>query len=170
MKHPSLVSLGVVLALVAVAAIAVAAQKPRYGVTVTTDRKADFRAFKSYAWDVAGYPAMDKAVHQQIVDAVDRELKGLGLEKRSSGPSDVVLLYGAQRRTDVDTRADAPSTNLPTYAVGTLVVSMRESGSRKEVFRARVDKPIDLAPDKIKVTIDDVVAEMFAKYPTRTRK
>ena len=36
--------------------------------------------------------------------------------------------------------------------------------------RARVDKPIDLAPDKLKAIIDEVVAEMFAKYPTRTKK
>jgi hypothetical protein len=171
MKHLSIVYLGFVLAIVTVAAVpAVGAQKQRYGVTVTADRKADFSAFKSYAWDAAGYPAMDKAVHQQIVDAVDRELKGLGLEKRASGPADLQLRYGAQRRTDADTHADAAATNLPTYPVGTLVVLLRESGSGREVYRARVDKPIDLAPDKIKATIDDVVAEMFAKYPTRARK
>jgi len=165
MKHLSIVCLGILLAVATAGA-----QKQRYGVTVTTDRKADFSAFKSYAWDTAGYPAMDKAVHQQIVDAVDRELTGLGLEKRTSGPADVVLLYGAQRRTDTDTHADAPATNLPTYAVGTLVVLMREPGTRKEIFRGRVDKPIDLTPDKIKGTIDEVVAEMFAKYPTRKKR
>ena len=165
MKHRLIVCLGVMLAVAAVEA-----QKQKYGVTVTADRKADFSAFKSYSWDAAGYPAMDKAVHQQIVDAVDRELKGLGLEKRTSGPSDLQLRYGAQRRTDTDTHADAPATNLPTYAVGTLVVLLRESGSGKEVYRARVDKPIDLAPDKVKATIDEVVTEMFAKYPGRTKK
>jgi hypothetical protein len=59
---------------------------------------------------------------------------------------------------------------MPEYTVGTLVVVMRESANDKEVFRARVKKPIELTPDKIKVIIDDVVAEMFAQYPTRTRK
>jgi len=165
MKQASIVCLAVVLAVVAAAA-----QKQKYGITVTADRKTDFSAFKSYTWDAAGYPAMDKAVHQQIIDAVDRELKGLGLEKRASGPTDLQLRYGAQRRTDTDTHADAPATNLPTYPVGTLVVLLRETGSGKEVYRARMDKPIDLAPDKIKATIDDVVAEMFAKYPTRAKK
>jgi len=63
------------------------------------------------------------------------------------------------------------TTNLPTYPVGTLVVLLlRESESGEEVYRARIDKPIDLAPDKIKATIDDVVTEMFAKYPTRAKK
>ena len=163
MKQLLIVCLGVLLAVGSVAA-----QKQKYGVTVTADKKTNFSAFKSYSWDSVSWAAMDKAVNQQIVDAVDRELKGLGLEKRESGPTDVQIRYGAQRRTDTDTHA--PATNLPTYAVGTLVVLMRESGSGKEVYRARVDKPIDLAPDKIKVIIDDVVAEMFAKYPTRTKK
>ena len=171
MKRLSIICLGVVIAVVAVAPQnAVAAQKQKYGVTVTADRKTDFTAFKSYSWDTASWPALDKRVNQQIVDAVDRQLKGLGLEKRESGPTDVQIRYGAQRRTDTDTHADAAATKLPTYAVGTLVVLMREAGSGKEVYRARVDKPIDLAPDKIKVTIDEVVAEMFAKYPTKTRK
>lgn len=165
MKQLLIVSLGVVLAIVAVAA-----QKQKYGVTVTADKKADFSAFKSYSWDTVSWAAMDKSVNQHIVDAVDRELKGLGLQKRESGPTDVEIRYGAQRRTDTDTHANAPATNLPTYAVGTLVVLMRESGSGKEVYRARVDKPIDLAPDKIKATIDEVVTEMFAKYPTRAKK
>jgi hypothetical protein len=162
--------LAIVCLAVALAAGAVAAQKPKYGVTVTADRKADFSTFKSYSWDTASWPALDKIVHQYIVDAVERELKGLGFEKRQSGPTDVRLLYGSQRRTDVDLRSDAPTGKKPEYAVGTLVVLMRESGSGKEVFRGRVDKPIDLDPDKVGVVIDEVVAEMFAKYPSRTRK
>ena len=165
MKHLLIGCLGVVLAVVAVAA-----QKQKYGVTVTADRKTDFSVLKTYSWDTASWPALDKNVNQQIIDAVDRELKGLGLEKRDSGPTDVQIRYGAQRRTDTDTHADTRATELPTYAVGTLVVLMREAGTGKEVYRARVDKPIDLAPDKIKATINDVVTEMFAKYPTRTKK
>ena len=162
--------LSMVCCVIVLAGVALTAQKQKYGVTVTADRKTDFGAIKSYSWDTASWPALDKNVNQHIVDAVDRELKALGLEKRDSGPTDVQIRYGAQRRTDTDTRAKAPATNLPTYAVGTLVVLMREPGSGKEVYRARVDKPIDLAPDAIKGTIDDVVAEMFAKYPTRTKK
>jgi len=165
MKLFSIMCLGVLLA-----GIVVTAQKQKYGVTVTADRKTDFNVFKTYSWDTASWPALDKNVNQHIVAAVDRELKALGLEKRDSGPTDVQIRYGAQRRTDTDTHADATATNLPTYAVGTLVVLMREPTSGKELYRARVDKPIELAPDKIEGTIDAVVAEMFAKYPTRTKK
>jgi Domain of unknown function (DUF4136) len=165
MKQFSVVCLAVVLA-----AVTVAAQKPKYGVTVTADRKADFTGFKSYSWDAASWPAMDKSVHQQIVDAVDRELKALGLEKRASAPADILLSYGSQRRTDVDLKAKGPTGKLPEYPVGTLVVLMRGSASGKEVFRGRVDKPIQLDPNTIGPIIDEVVTEMFAKYPTRTSK
>ena len=69
MKQRLIVCLGVLLAVVSVAA-----QKQKYGVTVTADKKANFSAFKSYSWDTVSWAAMDKSVNQQIVDAVDREL------------------------------------------------------------------------------------------------
>jgi uncharacterized protein DUF4136 len=156
--------------IVVVAVVTVAAQKQEYGVTVTADRKADFSAYKSYSWDPKSMAVLDKNVHQQVVDAVDREMKSLGFEKRPSAPADVRVAYATQRRVDVDTSSKLPPGQLPEYTVGTLVVVMRESANDKEVFKARVKKPIELTPDKIKTTIDGVVAEMFAKYPTRTRK
>ena len=152
------------------AATVLLAQTPKYGVTVKADRKTDFSKFKSYAWET-GQPSFDKNVHQQIIDAVDRELKTVGLEKRASGPADVTVTYGSLHRTDVD--LDAKPTGKEAtrsqYAVGSLLVLMHESGTHKEVFRARADKPIDLAPGKVQGTIDEVVAEMFAKYP-RSKK
>src|SRR5262245_24902281 len=166
MKRLSIACLGLILVVAPLAA-----QSQKYGISVTADRKADFSAFKSYAWDV-GQPALVKNVNQEIVAAVDRELKGLGLEQRASAPADVLVSYESQQRTDVNTKSKAPTTDtrLPEYAVGTLVVSMRQSGTGKEVFRARADKPIDIAPDKLRTIINDVVGEMFAKYPTRTQK
>jgi hypothetical protein len=47
---------------------------------------------------------------------------------------------------------------------------MREPGTGKELLRGKVDKPIELSPDKLHDVIDGVVTEIFAKYPTRTRK
>jgi hypothetical protein len=141
-----------------------AAQMPKYGVTVKTDNKTDFTKFKSYAWE-NGWQSYDKAVHQQILDAVDREMKGLGLERRESPPADMTVTYGTLRRTDTD--LNSKSADKRQYAVGSLVVLIRDSATRKELFRARADKPIDAAPDKVQAVIDEVVAEMFAKYPTR---
>lgn len=151
--------------------VSVVGQTPKYGVTVTSDRKADFTKIKSYSWET-GSPSFDKDVNQQIVDAIDHELMSLGLEKRPSGPSDVTVSYASLQRTDVDVKAK-PTTKeatRPQYPVGSLLVVMRDPGTRKELFRGRVDKPIDLDREKLHAAIDEVVADIFAKYPTRTQK
>jgi len=151
------------------AVVPIVAQK--YGVTVTSDRKTDFTKIKSYSWET-GSPSFDKGVNQQIIDAVDHELRSLGLEKRPAAPSDVMVSYASLQRTDVDVNAKATNKDAtrPQYPVGSLLVVMREPATRKELFRGRVDKPIDLDRDKLHAAIDQVVAEIFAKYPTRTQK
>jgi hypothetical protein len=40
----------------------------------------------------------------------------------------------------------------------------------KELLRLRIDKPIDIAPDQMVATVNSVVTELFAKYPTRVPK
>ena len=52
-------------------AIVLDAQTPKYGVTVEIDdKKADFAAFKTYAWQ-RGQASFDKTIDTQIVAAVD---------------------------------------------------------------------------------------------------
>ena len=58
--------------LAACASATIAAQMPKYGVTVTADKKADFTQYKTYRWET-GWQSHDKTVHQPIVAAVDRE-------------------------------------------------------------------------------------------------
>ena len=145
-----------------------AAQMPKYGVTVKADKKTDFSKLKSYKWD-AGWKSYDKKIHQTILDAVDRELKGIGLEKRESGTADVTVTYATVRRTDVDlnSKPSEGEAGRKQYDVGSLVVLMLEPGTRKELFRARVDKPIEVDVEKVQAAIDEAVRDMFAKYPTR---
>src|SRR5579871_1731739 len=160
------------MAWIAVAAMMAAtplmAQMTKYGVTVRADEKTDFSKFETYAWE-HGWQAYDKAVHEAIVTSVDRELAGVGLTKRDSGPADLIVTYASLRRIDVDLKSP-PTAGEGTrrqYDVGTLVVLLLEPGTRKELLRARVDKPIDVETDKVTATIDAAVHEMFAKYPTR---
>lgn len=148
-----------------------AAQMTKYGVTVKADEKTDFSKLKTYAWE-HGWQAYDKKVHESIMAAVDRELAGVGLTKKASAPADVLVTYAALRRTDVDLKSQ-PTGNEGTrrqFEVGSLVVLLLEPESRKELFRARVDTPIEAEPDKLTAIIDSAVKDMFAKYPTRTKK
>jgi len=146
------------------------AQMPKYGVTVKADEKTDFSKFKTYTWE-HGWQAYDKGIHDQIMTSVDRELAAAGLTKRDTGTGDLIVTYASLRRIDVDINAK-PDANgvLPRSDVGTLVVLLLEPGTRKELFRARVDRPIEGNSDQVKGTVDAVVKEMFAKYPTKTKK
>jgi hypothetical protein len=152
------------------AAAPLAAQQPKYGVTLKADEKTDFSKLKTYTWE-HGWQAYDKAVNDEIIAAVDRELAGVGLTKKASGPSDVLVTYASLRRIDVDINAKPVGQDgmRPQVDVGTLVVLLLEPGTRKELLRARVDQPITLEPEKVKSTIDAAVKGMFAKYPTRKK-
>jgi hypothetical protein len=43
----------------------------------------------------------------------------------------------------------------------------RPQEERPRLLTARADKPLDAEPAKVEALINGVVAEMFAKYPTR---
>jgi hypothetical protein len=150
--------------------VSAAAQEPKYGVTVTPEKGVDYSRFKTYSW-TKGQPAHTQAIDAQIVEAVDRELAGIGMTKATSNP-DVLITYYSVSRTDVDTKAKADTaTGLrPQRWVGTLVVALLDPPTRKRLLRLRVDKPIDVEPSQLQTAINSAVTELFAKYPTRTQK
>ncbi len=151
--------------------VTAAAQRPKYGVSATFDRKTDFSALKSYVWR-PGWPATDKAVHAQIMAAIDRQMSGVGFEKREREPADVAIYYASVRRTDVDLSSDMDeATKLRReYPVGTLVVLMKDPQSGKEFFRGRADKILQLDPAGLNAVIESAVTEIFEKYPARISK
>jgi hypothetical protein len=147
-----------------------AAQMPKYGVTVRAEKDVDFAKLKTYSW-TQGQPSANKTIDAQIVAAVDRELSALGMTKAASGPGDVLAAYYSLSRTDVDVKAKPDDKGVsPSYSVGTLMVALLEPGSRRRLLRLRIDKPIDAEPARLEATINAAVAELFAKYPTRQHK
>ena len=149
------------------AATATATLQTKYGVTAESDKKTDFARLKTYAW-TGGSGSVDKSVDAQIIAAIDRELGKVGLQKLSSGPSDVLVAYDSVQRTDVDLKAKATREGvLPTYPVGTLVVRLLDPTNRKQLFRARIDTPISIERDKLEPEINAAVAAIFEKFPTK---
>jgi hypothetical protein len=140
----------------------------KYRVTVKADDHVDFAALHTYAW-TSGWEMFDPTIDRHIVVAVDRELASLGLVRRQGPPCDVLVAYGALRRTDVDThtRVDGKGTPFVEHPVGTLVVRMLEPGSRREWLRARADVPADEERGSLDAQVDDIVRRMFRRYPTR---
>jgi hypothetical protein len=144
---------------------------PKYGVKVTADKKTDFSRLKTYSW-TTGWSVFDKEIDQRIVAAVDRELAAVALTKLERATGDVVVRYTSIRRTDVDLRSKmSPDTKLHReFPVGTLVVQLLEPESQRELFRSRVDMPLETDRPALQTQIDRAIAQMFAKYPGHRRR
>jgi hypothetical protein len=156
--------------LLAAGKLVVAGQQPKYGVTVSVAKAAGLAKAKTYSWQ-ASQPSPIKEVDAQIVAAVDRELTALGLTKVVSGKGDLLATYASLRRTDVDVTSKAKKSGAGReYAVGTLIVDLRDPATNQPLFRARIDQPIDTEPEKVEAAINAAVTAMFEKYPTRTAK
>jgi hypothetical protein len=150
------------------AVVAAAAQTTKYGVTVTPEKGVDYTKFHTYAWR-RGQPAVEKAVDAQITAAVDRELSKE--MKKVNEPADVLVTYASLQRTDVDLKGKKDAQGLlPQFPVGTLIVTLHEPASFRQLLRMRVDLPIDVQRDQLEASINKAVEMMFAEYPTRRKK
>jgi hypothetical protein len=137
-----------------------------YGLTVNVDKDTDFSRFKTYAW-AQGWSADDEAVDREIVAAIERQLEMLGLTKVAAGRCDVLVSYEALRRSDVDLRSTSdPQTHARVERqVGTLAIFLQEPGSGRQLFRARVDVPLESDPTRLQAQVARWVAVAFEQYP-----
>ena len=145
------------------------AQSTKYGVTVVNQKKVDFTKFKSYSW-TTGQPAADKTVDERIVAAIDAQFAAIGMTKVAPGPGDVLVGYGAIRRTDVNVQkpnATGPQTQ---SSVGTVYLLVLDPKDRTRLLQLRLDKPIDANPAAAGPAIDQAMAELFTKYPVKPKK
>jgi hypothetical protein len=146
-----------------------AGAQPKYGVSVQESKAAALANVKTYRWTETR-PSFDKTIDAQIIVAVDRELQARGLRKLATGPCDLLVTYSSLSRTDVDLKSEAPSGESSEFAVGTLIVDLRDPSNRSSLFRVRLDMPIELDHTRLEATIDAGVAAMFKKYPVAARR
>jgi hypothetical protein len=141
-----------------------------YGLTVNVDNDTDFSRFKTYAW-APGWSAYDENVDREIVAAMERHLAMLGLTKLDTGPCDVLVSFEALKRSDVDlksTTSDPLTHARVERPVGTLAIFLQEPGSGRQLFRARVDIPLESDPTRLQAQVARWVAVAFEQYPTKS--
>ena len=159
---------GVLIA--ALVASPVAQDKPKYGVTVTTEKGVDYTKLKTYSWGAVQHTAL-KSLDDAITKAVDRELQALGLAQAGQGQGDAIVTFAAFSRIDVDTKAAPTATGArPSQPIGTLAVQLTDPKTKARMLRLRADKPFDTKTKDLQAEVDKLVIELFAKYPTRTVK
>ena len=145
------------------------AQSTKYGVTVVNQKKVDFTKFKSYSW-TTGQPAADKTVDERIVAAIDAQFASIGMTKVEPGPGDVLVGYGAIRRTDVNVQKPSATGPQTQSSVGTVYLLVLDPKDRTRLLQLRLDKPIDANPAAAGPAIDQAMAELFTKYPVKPKK
>jgi hypothetical protein len=163
-------ALGILIALNAIA------QK----IQIESDATVDFAKFKTFAIRDARLnsknPALNNELVRKRVDAdIQKYLGAKGLEFVPSGASDLNVRYtlGAVRKSEVEAypagwRGWGTRVVRVPFTEGTLVIDLRDPGTRSLVWRAiaREDKS-DAA--KIEGKLDDMVRKSFEKYPPKAK-
>jgi len=156
--------------------IGVFAQK----IEIEFDQAADFTKYKTFAIRRANLnsrnPSLNSDLIRKRINAdIEKYLEAKGLLYVESGRSDLNVRYtlGAARKSELESypagwRGWGTRVVRVPYTEGTLVIDLRDPGTKSLVWRAiaRQDKS-DAA--KIEGKLDDMVKKSIEKYPPKSK-
>ncbi len=164
------------LALCFLLAISAFAQK----IEIESDAAVDFSKFKTFAIRDARLNSKNPSLNSDLVRKrintdIQKYLEAKGLAFVESGPSDLNVGYtlGAVRKTELESfpagwRGMGTRVVRVPYTEGTLVIDLRDPGTRSLVWRAIArEEKSDAA--KVEHKLDDMVKKSFDKYPPKVR-
>jgi len=153
-----------------------------FGQNVSTDydHSADFSRYTTYAWL---HPPMfdDPLMRQRVEDAVNRELSEKGLRMVSDpgkATLGIVVNGATQEKHTLQTFYDGfpgwtwngfgtATTYVDTYEVGTLVVDLFDTGTKRIVWRGVATQTLSEKPAKNSKKVDKAITKLFEKYPPK---
>lgn len=163
-------------------------------VAVDFDKDTDFTKYKTYAF-VEGTSSPETLTNQRIERAIETQLASKGLTKVASN-ADLMVVYhvALSKQTQLNTTnlggwgwgpgwsrgwgwgwggggwgglgGDA-ITQVQEIPVGTLIIDIGDSGSKRYIWRGTVTRTLSSNPAKIAKDIDQDVRKMFEKFPPR---
>jgi uncharacterized protein YceK len=153
------------------------------------DPSADYSHYATYAWREKPTGGTALAM-QRIVTRIDEQLQSKGWRLVAEDDADIAVAahVATHQEHRLDTFYDGPMwsgwgwygpwawgppmgyerTRLTTYTVGTLVVDMFDTATRRAVWSATAEDTVPNTPAKINADIDAGVAKMFAGFPPGT--
>ena len=148
-------------------------------VTVDWDHSADFSKYKTYAI-TTGTPAQNPLMDQRIVQAIDENLQAKGLQKVDSPMNaDLVVMYHAAtgHETQLNTTdmgwgwrwGGMSTTTVDKIPVGQLTIDIGDAKTRKLLWMGSASDTLSDKPEKVTKKINEVVADMFKKFPPPTK-
>lgn len=149
-------------------------------IEVESDQAADFTKYKTFAIRSGRLnsknPSLNSELVQKRLDAdIQKYLGAKGLTYVASGPADLNVRYtlGAARKNEIETypagwRGWGTRVVRVPYTEGTLVIDLRDAGTRSLVWRAIAREEKSNAA-KIEGKLDDMVKKSFDKYPPKAK-
>jgi len=165
---------------------------------VDYDKGTDFSKYKTYAF-AEGTPTPETLTNQRIERAIEAQLAAKGLTKVESN-ADLTVVYhcSVTQKTQLNTTnlggwgwgpgwgrgwgwgggfrrgwgglGGNAITQVEQIPVGTLIVDIGDSTSKKYIWRGTATGTINSKPDKNAKTIDQEVKKMFEKFPPDEKK
>jgi hypothetical protein len=146
------------------------------------DRSADFTQYKTYSWE--NVHTQDALWVDRIKSAVNSALAAKGwTQVESGGNVSIMAMEITQSRQTLNTYYDDfgggwrwgggfgdSTTTVNTYKVGTLVVDLFDSNTKKLIWRGSSSDALSSKSNKNIKNLDTGVQKMFERFPPDTRK
>lgn len=153
-----------------------------FGQDVKTDydHHADFGAYKTYSW--MKVQTQDPLWVDRIKRAVNRELSAKGwMMVPSGGDASLVAIGTTKEKQTLDTFYDGmpgwgwggfgdATTTTETYKVGTLVLDIFDSKTKKLLWRGTSNDTLSGKPEQNEKKLDKAVMKMFDHFPPSSPK
>jgi uncharacterized protein DUF4136 len=144
-------------------------------VNVDWQRGNDFSQYKTYAWGVGAHPIQDSLWNQRIINLVDAQLAGKGLQRVSLEENpDLIVVYSAGLQQNVSYYGYRTGWWMGSETIqqvieneGTLVVDLLDPQQRMTVWRGTATDTLSDKSDKNISKAQKMVSKMFQKYPPR---
>jgi hypothetical protein len=169
------IRIAVVASVLALASLCVFAQQ----VNTDFDPKADFAAFKTYAW-TTGTPSPNPLGETRIHDAVNQRLQAKGMKLVTEKPDVFVATHVVTKeQKELNTMGygggwrfggGMATTSVTTYVQGTLAVDLYSAQTKGLVWRGvGTDTASDKA-DKNAEKVNKALDKMFKNFPPKAKK
>jgi hypothetical protein len=148
------------------------------------DRDSDFGHYRTYSWEKV--QTQDQLWVDRIKEAVNSALAAKGWKQVDSGGDvAVVAIETTQNQQTLNTFYDGfgggwrwrgfggfgdSTTTVDTYRVGTLVVDLFDSSTKKLIWRGSASETLSDKSDKNIKTLDKGVQKMFDRFPPSPKK
>jgi hypothetical protein len=139
------------------------------------DHHINFSQYKTYSWAKVDTP--DPLWNDRIKEAVDRQLRAKGWnEVPSGGDVSIVAVGTTHEKPTLQTFYDGfdgwlwsgfadATTYVENYTVGTLVIDMFDTNTKRLIWRGSASDVLSGKPEKDEKKVDSAVSKLFEHFP-----